>query len=88
MRDYSGQMHAIIRAELAGRLVDQAGAGTVATGLVRRLRAQDPALLMGFLQLHAAETLAAHIARRHPAPVRRGPSKAAQVAEDAVPADA
>lgn len=66
-------MNARITRELGGRLVDEAGAGSVAAELVRKLRAEDPGLLVAFLQLHAVEALTAHIARRHPAPVRHGP---------------
>jgi hypothetical protein len=73
-RDVRLEMNRIVNRELAGRLVDGDAAGAVAADLVRRLRAEDPGLLVGWLQLHAAEALGAHIARRHPAPVRRGPS--------------
>lgn len=72
-RDVRLEMNLVIRRELGGRLVDANGAGTVAEDLVRRLRAEDPALLVGWLQAHAVEALGQHIARRHPAPVRNGP---------------
>ena len=88
MRDVKLEMNLIIRRELAGRLVNEDAAGSVARDLVKRLRAQDPALLASWALTYAEESLARHIARRHPAPVRRGPSKAAQVAEGAAHADA
>jgi hypothetical protein len=72
-RDVRLELNRIVNRELAGRLVDQAGAGTVAADLVKRLRAEDPALLAGWLQTQAVTALAQHIARRHPAPVRNGP---------------
>lgn len=78
MRDVRSEMNRRISAVLAGQLVNEAGAGSVARDLVKRLRAEDPALLGAWLQLHAAEALGHHIARRHPAPVRRGPSKAVE----------
>ena len=87
-RDYRLEMARIVNRELHGRLVDQAGAGSVAQDLVRRLRAEDPALLAGFLQLHAAEALAAYIARRHPAPSRPGPGPEAIAARKAKRANA
>lgn len=82
-RDVRLEMNLAIRRHLAGRLVDQAAAGSVAADLVKRLRAEDPALLAGWLQLHAAEALGAHIARRHPAPVRNGPGPEAIAARKA-----
>lgn len=77
-RDVRLEMNLIIRRELAGRLVDPGAAGTLATDLVRRLRAEDPALLAGWLQAHAVEALGRHIARRHPAPIRSGPRKSVE----------
>lgn len=94
MRDARSAMYAMnarITRELGGRLVDEAGAGSVAADLVRKLRAEDPGLLVAFLQLHAVEAVAAHIARRHPAPARKGPgpeSIAARKAKRAQSADA
>lgn len=82
-RDVRLEMNLAIRRELDGRLVDEAGAGTVARELVRRLRAEDPALLVGWLQVHAVDALTAHIARRHPAPVRNGPGPEATAARKA-----
>lgn len=82
-RDVRLEMNLAIRREFNGRLVDQAGAGTVAVELVRRLRAEDPALLLGWLQAHAVEALTQHVARRHPAPIRSGPRKAAERPIDA-----
>lgn len=77
-RDVRTEMNRRISATLAGRLVNAEGAGSVAEDLVRRLRAEDPALLLGWLQAHAVETLGRHIARRHPAPVRTGGRKTAE----------
>lgn len=77
-RDVRLEMNLTIRRELNGRLVNAEGAGSVAEDLVRRLRAEDPALLLGWLQAHAVETLGRHIARRHPAPVRTGGRKTAE----------
>jgi len=82
-RDVRLELNRIVNRELAGRLVDQAGAGTVAADLVKRLRAEDPALLAGWLQTQAVTALAAHIARRHPAPVRNGPGPEAIAARKA-----
>ena len=78
-RDVRLEMNRAIRRELNGRLVDEADAGRVAADLVKRLRAEDPALLLGWLQTQAVTALAAHIARRHPAPVRNriGPDSGA-----------
>lgn len=84
-RDVRLEMNRRIRAALGGRLVTADAAGSVAQDLVRRLRTEDPALLAGWLQLHAAEALGAHIARRHPAPVR---SRAARKTAEAQPVDA
>lgn len=83
-RDVRLEMNLKIRRELNGRLVKADAAGSVAEDLVRRLRAEDPALLAGWLQAHAVETLGRHIARRHPAPLRTGPRKTTE----AQPADA
>lgn len=77
-RDVRSEMNQCIRVALAGRLVNAEGAGSVAEDLVRRLRAEDPALLLGWLQAHAVETLGRHIARRHPAPDRSRPRKATE----------
>lgn len=74
-RDVRLEMNLTIRRELGGRLVNADAAGSVAEDLVRRLRAEDPALLLGWLQAHAVEALGRHIARRHPAPMRTGPRK-------------
>ena len=82
-RDVRLEMNLAIRRELAGRLVDESGAGAVAKDLVRRLRAEDPALLLGWLQTQAVTALAAHMARRHPAPVRHGPNPDAIAARKA-----
>ena len=71
VRDVRTEMNQHISRELAGRQVDEAGAVMVARDLVHRLRAEDPALLLGWLQVHAVDALAHHIARRHPAPGRR-----------------
>lgn len=71
-RDVRFEMNQRISTTLAGRLVDGEGAESAARQLVRRLRAEDPTLLLAWLQLHAVETLGRHIARRHPA-VQRGP---------------
>ena len=87
-RDVRTEMNRRISAELAGRLVDETGAGPVAVELVRRLRAEDPALLLHWLQTQAATALAAHIARRHPAPVRHGPSPESIAARKAKQAEA
>lgn len=77
-RDVRLEMNLAIRRELAGRLVDQTGAGDAARELVRKLQSQDPALLLGWLQTQAVPVLAAHIARRHPAPDRSRPRKPAE----------
>ena len=77
-RDVRLEMNLTIRRELGGRLVNADAAGSVAEDLVRRLRAEDPALLLGWLQAHAVETLGRHIARRHPAPDRSRPRKLAE----------
>jgi hypothetical protein len=79
-RDVRTEMSRQISAALAGELVNAEGAGTIARDLVRRLRAEDPALLVGWLQAHAVEALGQHIARRHPAPVRHGPGPEALAA--------
>lgn len=68
-------MNRRISAEPAGRLVDGAGASSVATDLVRRLRAEDPALLVGWLQSHAVEALAAHVAGGPPLPCGTVPAR-------------
>lgn len=77
-RDVRLEMNLAIRRQLGGRLVNAEAAGSVAEDLVRRLRAEDPALLAGWLQAHAVEALGRHIARRHPAPVRTGGRKTAE----------
>jgi len=85
-RDVRLEMNRLVSRELAGQLVDRDGAGSVARDLVRHLRAEDPALLAGWLQAHAVEALGAHIARRHPAPVRNGPGPEALAARKAAAA--
>jgi|GEM_PF-5224292 len=82
-RDVRLEMNLAIRRHLDGRLVDQGAAGDAARDLVRKLQAQDPALLLGWLQTQAVPVLAAHIARRHPAPVRNGPGPEAIAARKA-----
>jgi len=86
MRDVRLEMNLLIRRELAGRLVNEDAAGSVARELVKRLRAQDPALLASWALTYAEESLARHIARRHPAPVRNGPGPEALAARKAAAA--